>query len=150
MLAKTVNELVDCLTVWLGSGVWSGVTGYPHALPEPSNGRSVDRSPLFVVTASSGTYGIGESRATIVIGIQVSSDAKDPLKNYAYACKWLRDKIDAFGLAVYDNPRIFGCMPAQSFTWSLPSAQPRPVWQAQITIEFTLPGASRENQNFLI
>lgn len=151
MQAKTVNELIDCLTRWLRP-IWPDLTGYAHALPEPANDRSFDRTPLYVVTASAGTYGVGEATATIVIGIQVSSDAKKELENYEFACKWLRDKIDAFGRAIYlpADGLLFGCAPRSPFSWSLPAAQPRPVWQAQITITFDLPGASRENNDFLI
>lgn len=147
--AKTANELVECLTAWLAE-LWPDLTGYAHALPEPSNDRTADRSPLFVVTAGAGKYGVGEASVTITIGIQVSSDARDSMKNYAYACKWLRDKIDALGLALYARPRVFDCAPMSPFSWVLPSGQPRPVWQAQITVEFVLPGASRVNDGFLI
>lgn len=149
--AKTVNELVECLTDWLRP-IWPDLHGYAHALPEPANDHTVERGPLYVVTASAGTYGVGEATATILIGIQVASDAKTPMQNYAYACKWLRDKIDAFGRAVYlpADGILFGCSPRSPLSWSLPTAQPRPVWQAQITLTFDLPGASRENDNFLI
>jgi hypothetical protein len=151
MVAKTVNELVEQLTEWL-RGLWPDLTGYAHALPEPANDHTVERGPLFVVTASSGTYGVGEASATLTVGIQVSSDAKVPMQDYAYACKWLRDKIDAFSRAVYlpADGLIFGCAPRSPLSWVLPTAQPRPVWQAQITITFDLPGASRENDGFLI
>lgn len=151
MQAKTVNELVECLTDWLRP-IWPDLHGYAHALPEPANDHTVERGPLYVVTASAGTYGVGEATATILIGIQVASDAKTPMQNYAYACKWLRDKIDAFGRAVYlpADGILFGCPPRSPLSWSLPTAQPRPVWQAQITLTFDLPGASRENDNFLI
>lgn len=151
MQAKTVNDLVECLTGWLRV-LWPDLTGYAHALPEPANDRSVDKTPLFVVTCSSGSYGVGEASCQIVIGIQVSSDAKVEMQNYQYACKWLRDKIDAFGHAIYRSADglLFGCAPRSPFSWSLPTAQPRPVWQAQITITFDLPGASRENNDFLI
>ena len=151
MQAKTVNELIDCLTEWLRP-IWPDLTGYAHALPEPDNDRTKKREPLYVVTSSSGTYGVGEATATLGIGIEVSSDAKKELENYVYACKWLRDKIDAFGRAVYlpADGLLFGCAPRSPFTWSLPGDQPRPVWQAQITITFDLPGASRENNDFLI
>lgn len=149
--AKTVNDLVDALTIWLGK-VWPDLTGYAHALPEPANDRSIERTPLFVVTSSSGTYGVGEATAAINIGIQVSSDAKVEFQDYQYACKWLRDKIDAFGRAVYLPAAgiLFGCAPRSPMSWALPVSQPRPIWQAQITITFDLPGASRENDGFLI
>jgi hypothetical protein len=151
MQAKTVNELIECMTAWLIE-LWPDLHGYAHALPEPANDHTVERGPLFVVTAPSGTYGVGEATATLIIGIQVSSDAKVPMQNYSYACRWLRDKIDAFGRAIYLPPDglIFGCSPRSPFSWALPTGQPRPVWQAQITITFDLPGASRENNNFLI
>ena len=149
--AKTTNELVEALTAWLGE-LWPDLTGYAHALPEPANDRSIERTPLFVVTSSSGTYGVGVATAVITIGIQVMSDAKVELQNFEYACKWLRDKIDAFCRAVYlpADGLLFGCAPRSPLSWSLPAAQPRPIWQAEITITFDLPGASRENDGFLI
>lgn len=151
MQARTVNELVECLTEWLRP-IWPDLTGYAHALPEPANDRSIDRTPLYVVTSSSGSYGVGEASCQIVVGIQVASDAKVKIQDYRFACKWLRDKIDAFSHAIYrpGDGIIFGCRPHSPFTWSLPASQPRPVWQAQITIDFDLCGASRENNDFLI
>lgn len=150
-LARTTNDLVEMLTGWLGT-IWPDLTGYAHALPEPSNDRSVDRSPLFVVTSPSGSYGVGEAFAEIVVGIQVSSDARDEMRDYAYACRWLREKIDKLGIALYSNHDgvIFGCSPRSPMSWQLPTAQPRPVWQAQVTITFDLPGAARHNGGFLI
>lgn len=150
-MARTVNELVEALTGWL-SGIWPDLTGYAHALPEPSVDSTVSRGPLFVVTAGAGTFGVNEATAVIVIGIQVASDASSPLKTYAFACKWLRDKIDAFGNAVYNPPDglLFGCRPRSPFSWVLPTAQPRPVWQAQVTITFDLPSTARANGDFLI
>lgn len=151
MQAITVNELIEQLTSWLVT-LWPDLTGYAHGLPEPSVDSTVSRGPLFVVTSSAGTFGVGEATAVIVIGIQVASDATDEQKTYAYACKWLRDKIAAFGRAIYDAPDglMFGCRPRTPFSWVLPTAQPRPVWQAQITITFDLPSTARENGDFLV
>lgn len=148
--ARTVNELVEALTAWLGE-LWPDLRGYAHALPEPSVDHTVDRGPLYVVTASAGTFGVGEATAVIVIGIQVSSDAKVEMQDYAFACRWLRDKIDAFGRALYDAPYgiVCGCRPRSPFSWILPASQPRPVWQAQITLTFDLPSTARENGEFL-
>lgn len=150
MQARTTNELVECLTEWL-SGLWPDLTGYAHALPEPANDHTVSRDPLFVVTSSAGTLGVGVATAVVVIGIEVSSNAKIEMQNYAYACKWLRDKIDAFGQAIYGpaDGIIFGCRPRSPFSWVLPASQPRPVWQAQITITFDLPSTARNNGDFL-
>lgn len=149
--ARTVNELVECMTAWL-SRIWPDLTGYAHALPEPVNDHTAERGPLFVVTSSAGTFGVGEATAVLVIGIQVSSDAKVPMQNYAYACKWLRDKIDALGRALYDAPcgLVCGCRPRSPLSWVLPASQPRPVWQAQVTITFDLPSTARENGDFLV
>lgn len=149
--ARTVNELVEALTAWLGE-LWPDLRGYAHALPEPAVDHTVDRGPLYVVTASAGTFGVGEATAVIVIGIQVSSDAKVPMQDYAYACAWLREKIDGLGRALYDPPcgLVCGCRPRSPFSWVLPASQPRPVWQAQVTITFDLPSTARENGDFLI
>lgn len=151
MQARTVNELVEGLTDWLRN-LWPDLHGYAHALPEPANDHTVERGPLYVVTAGAGTFGVGEQTAVVVVGIQVSSNAKVEMQNYAYACRWLRDKIDAFGQAIYQAPDgiVLGCRPRSPFSWVLPSSQPRPVWQAQITITFDLPSTARENGDFLI
>lgn len=148
--AKTPNELVEMLTAWLHDEVWPDLTGYAHGMPEPANDRSVDRTPFFVVTASAGTYGYGVASTTIIIGVQVESDAKDTMRTYAWACQRLRDKIYQLGQALYRAPvgLVFGCRPHE-LTWSIPTAQPRPQWQAQITIPFDLPGMAPDNGEFL-
>lgn len=150
MRATTVNELIESLTAWLGD-LWPDLAGYAHALPEPATDSTVTRGPLYVVTAGTGTFGVGEATATVVIGIQVASDAKVEMQNYAYACRWLRDKIDALGRALYDSPcgLVCGCRPRSPFSWVLPASQPRPVWQAQVTITFDLPSTARQNGGFL-
>lgn len=151
MQARTVNELIEALVQWLAP-LWPDLHGYAHALPEPATDSTVTRGPLYVVTSSAGTFGVGEHTATVVIGIQVSSDAKVEMQDYAFACKWLRDKIDAFGRALYDAPYgiVCGCRPRSPFSWILPASQPRPIWQAQITLTFDLPSTARENGDFLI
>lgn len=150
MRAITVNELIESLTAWL-SPLWPDLRGYAHALPEPATDSTVTRGPLYVVTAGAGTFGVGEATATVVIGIQVASDAKVEMQTYAYACRWLRDKIDALGRALYDSPcgLVCGCRPRSPFSWVLPASQPRPVWQAQVTITFDLPSTARQNGDFL-
>ena len=150
MRAITVNELIESLTAWLAP-LWPDLRGYAHALPEPATDSTVTRGPLYVVTAGAGTFGAGEATATVVIGIQVASDAKVEMQNYAYACRWLRDKIDALGRALYDSPcgLVCGCRPRSPLSWVLPAAQPRPVWQAQVTVTFDLPSTARQNGGFL-
>ena len=150
MQARTVNELIAALTAWLAP-IWPDLRGYAHALPEPDVDSLVKRGPLYVVTASAGTFGVGEATAVVVVGIQVASDAKVVRQNYEFACQWLRDKIDAFGRALYDAPcgLVCGCRPRSPFSWVLPASQPRPVWQAQVTITFDLPSTARQNGDFL-
>lgn len=150
MQARTVNGLVEGLTDWLRN-LWPDLHGYAHALPEPANDHTVERGPLYVVTAGAGTFGVGEQTAVVVVGIQVASNAKVEMQTYAYACRWLRDKIDALGRALYDSPcgLVCGCRPRSPFSWVLPASQPRPVWQAQVTITFDLPSTARQNGDFL-
>lgn len=150
MQARTVNELIAALTAWL-EPIWPDLRGYAHALPEPDVDSLVKRSPLYVVTASAGTFGVGEAMAVVVVGIQVASDAKVVRQNYEFACQWLRDKIDAFGRALYDAPcgLVCGCRPRSPLSWVLPASQPRPVWQAQVTVTFDLPSTARQNGDFL-
>lgn len=150
MQARTVNELIAALTAWLAP-IWPDLHGYAHALPEPDVDSLVKRGPLYVVTASAGTFGVGEATAVVVVGIQVASDARVVRQNYEFACQWLRDKIDALGRALYDAPcgLVCGCRPRSPFSWVLPASQPRPVWQAQVTITFDLPSTARQNGDFL-
>lgn len=151
---QTVNELVSALTRWLGESVWAGLTGYADALPEPDTDRAVERSPFFVVTAPSGTAGVeptstAASRAQIAIYLQIRSSKADGT-DYLWAVRTLRDCIDGLRMALYKSPSgiVCGARPG-SMSWEIPDAQPRPVWQAAIRIEFEVKSPARDNAEFL-
>lgn len=145
----TVNELIAGMTDFLSS-VWAGYTGYAEACPEPAGDRSVDRSPFYVVTASRGSYGVDSASVTMRILLQVRTSQTDGT-DQTWAVRTLRDRIDELGQALYVPPNgiLLGALPGE-MTWEIPDVQPRPVWQAAITISWSLRSATRQNDGFLI
>lgn len=145
----TVNELVAALTAWLES-VWPGYTGFPNACPEPDNDRAVDRAPFFVVYANSGSFGVDAASTQIEIILQIRTSKTDNT-DAAWAVQTLRDRIDELGRELYKPPDgiIHGARPG-ALTWEIPAEQPRPVWQARVSIDFGMRSAARDNADFLI
>lgn len=145
----TVNELVAALTAWLES-VWPGYTGFPNACPEPDNDRAVDRAPFFVVYANSGSFGVVSASTRIEIILQIRTSKTDNT-DAAWAVQTLRNRIDELGRELYKpaDGIIQGARPRE-LTWDIPAEQPRPVWQARISIDFEMRSAARENADFLI
>ena len=154
---QTVSELIDGLVDWLGSDVWPGLPGYADALPEPNIDRMVERSPFFCVVAGSGTAGVNQgspaasvSSVIVEIFLQVRSSQADGT-NYFWAARTLRNLIDGLCQNLYKDPIgiVCGARPGQ-LSWEIPEAQPRPVWQARIRVEFELKSETRDNAGFLI
>ena len=145
----SVNELVAALTAWLES-VWPGYTGFPNACPEPDNDRAVDRAPFFVVYANSGSFGVDASSTRIEIILQIRTSKTDST-DATWAVQTLRDRIDELGRELYKpaDGIIQGARPG-GLTWEIPAEQPRPVWQARVSIDFAVRSAARDNSDFLI
>jgi hypothetical protein len=59
--------------------------------------------------------------------------------------------IDGLRQNLYKDPIgiVCGARPGQ-LSWEIPEAQPRPVWQARIRVEFELKSETRDNAGFLI
>lgn len=154
--AFTVNELVARVSDIL-SGIWPGYTAFPDACPEPPNNRAIDRSPFFVVYANSGTYGPNEGAArrsasicTLNIILQIRTAEADGT-DCVWAVRTLHDRIDELGRELYKSPIgiVAGARPGV-MSWEIPEEQPRPVWQARITVQFEILSAARENGDFLV
>ena len=148
-LPFTVNELVASLAVWLES-VWPGYTGFPNAFPEPDNDRAIDRAPFFVVYANSGSFGVDAASTRIEIILQIRTSKTDST-DATWAVQTLRNRIDELGRELYKpaDGIIHGARPGE-MTWEIPAEQPRPVWQARVSIDFEMRSAARDNADFLI
>lgn len=147
----TVSELIDFAKAYL-EAIWPGFTGYAEALPEPTRTPPLQRAPLFVVMASSGTAGVGanDSAVTLQIVAEVTSDAKVEGQNYMWAIKTLRSCVDRLIQALYKSTtsRLFGCVPGV-LTWNLAQSTVRPAWQVQIDVNFEIPRPVADVSDFL-
>lgn len=154
--AFSVNELVRGVGELL-TRIWPGYTCFLDACPEPSGDRSIDRAPFYVVYANSGAYGPNEgqsrqsaSSCTVDVILQIRT-AETEGTDAAWAVRTLRDRIDEFGRELYlpANGIVCGARPG-ALSWEIPAEQPRPVWQARITVQFEILSAARENGDFLV